>query len=156
MLSTLGKHDGLYWVAAEGDAEAPLAPLVAQARDEGYPVDSAPGRPRQPYQGYYFRILAAQGARYAERRTRFLSGSRMINGFALVAWPATYGTSGIMTFIVNQDESSISGSRPPHGDGCLNDDPVRPRSELGQGRCRQLSESTPTVPPVSHLLRPPE
>ena len=103
MLSTPGKHDGLYWVAAEGDAEAPLAPLVAQARDGGYPVDSTPGRPRQPYQGYYFRILAAQGADTPKGARDYLSGSRMINGFALVAWPATYGTSGIMTFIVNQD-----------------------------------------------------
>ena len=97
-----GKHDGLYWPAAEGEAESPLAPLMAQAQDEGYPGERVSGKP-MPYNGYFFRTLTGQGTSAAEGARNYLSGGRMTEGFALIAWPASYGASGIMTFIVNQD-----------------------------------------------------
>jgi Protein of unknown function (DUF2950) len=102
LASSPGKHNGLYWPAAEGGAESPLAPLMAQAQEEGYPGERVAGRPL-PYHGYYFRILTGQGTSAAEGARDYLSGGRMTKGFALIAWPASYGASGIMTFIVNQD-----------------------------------------------------
>jgi hypothetical protein len=102
LASSPGKHDGLYWPAAAGESESPLAPLMAQAQEEGYPGERVSGKPL-PYHGYYFRILTGQGTSAAEGARNYLNGGRMTNGFALIAWPASYGASGIMTFIVNQD-----------------------------------------------------
>ena len=102
LASSPGQHDGLYWPAAEGEPESPLAPLMAQAQEEGYPGERVAGKPL-PYHGYFFRILTGQGTSAAEGERNYLSGGRMTNGFALIAWPASYGASGIMTFIVNQD-----------------------------------------------------
>jgi hypothetical protein len=102
LLSSPGKYDGLYWPAAEGVPESPLEPLVAQAREEGYPVDSATQGPR-PYQGYYFRILTGQGPNTPEGARNYIDNGRMTKGFAMIAWPASYGVSGIMSFLVNQD-----------------------------------------------------
>jgi hypothetical protein len=102
LVSAPGKHDGLYWPANEGEAASPLAPLMAQALEEGYPGERVSGKP-VPYHGYYFRILTGQGASAAEGARDYLSGGRMTNGFGLIAWPASYGASGIMSFIVNQD-----------------------------------------------------
>jgi hypothetical protein len=102
LASSPGKHDGLYWPAAEGEPESPLAPLMAQAQEEGYPGERISGKP-VPYHGYYFRILTGQGTSAAEGARIYISGGRMTTGFALIAWPATYGVSGIMSFIVNRD-----------------------------------------------------
>jgi hypothetical protein len=102
LASSPGKRDGLYWPTAEGEAESPLAPLMAQAQEEGYPGERVSGKPL-PYHGYYFRILTGQGTSAADGARNYISGARMTNGFALIAWPASYGASGIMTFIVNQD-----------------------------------------------------
>jgi hypothetical protein len=102
LVSLPGKHDGLYWPAAEGEPESPLAPLMAQAVEEGYPGERVSGK-AMPYQGYFFRILTGQWTSAAEGARNYLSGGRMTKGFALIAWPASYGASGIMTFIVNQD-----------------------------------------------------
>ncbi len=102
MLSSPGKFDGLYWLASEGMPESPLEPLVAQARAEGYPVDRSAEGPR-PYHGYYFRILTGQGTNSPEGARNYISNGRMTTGFALIAWPASYGTSGIMSFVVSQD-----------------------------------------------------
>jgi hypothetical protein len=102
LVSRPGKHDGLYWPAAEGEAESPLAPLMAQAVEEGYPGERVAGKP-VPYHGYLFRILTGQGTSASEGARDYLSHGRMTNGFGLIAWPASYGASGIMSFIVNQD-----------------------------------------------------
>jgi Protein of unknown function (DUF2950) len=102
LLSSPGKFDGLYWPAAEGVPESPLEPLIARAREEGYPVDSRVQGPR-PYQGYYFLILTGQGPNAPEGARDYINNSRMTSGFALIAWPASYGVSGIMSFVVNQD-----------------------------------------------------
>ncbi len=99
-VSTAGKHDGLYWPAAEGDAESPLGPLVAEASEEGYRRDESKA---VPYHGYFYRVLAEQGPRApgGARSYRDASG-RLTHGFAFVAWPASHGDSGVMTFVVNQ------------------------------------------------------
>lgn len=103
LVSSPGRHDGLYWEPEEGEEESPLAPLVAQAQQEGYPGAQSSGKP-QPYFGYYFRILTGQGPDSAEGAINYISSDgEMTRGFGLVAWPASYGTSGIMTFVVNKD-----------------------------------------------------
>jgi hypothetical protein len=89
--SDSGKENGLYWPTARGQKRSPLGDLVAQAAEEGRPVGGDRPRPT-PFHGYYFKILTAQG-------TAASGGA----GFALVAWPAQYDATGIMTFIVNQD-----------------------------------------------------
>ncbi|HQT75890.1 MAG TPA: DUF2950 domain-containing protein [Rhodopila sp.] len=102
LASTPGRQDGLYWPAREGEPESPLGPLVTTAQAEGYPGVSVGGR-RRPYQGYYFRILLAQGPDAPGGTKDYVQNGRMTGGFGLIAWPASYGVSGIMTFQVNQD-----------------------------------------------------
>jgi hypothetical protein len=102
LASSPGQHDGLYWPATAGEPESPFGPLVAQAVEEGYPGDIEAGR-QMPYQGYYFRVLKAQGPNAPGEVKNYLEDGRMTGGFALLAWPATFGSSGIMTFQVNQD-----------------------------------------------------
>jgi hypothetical protein len=99
LISTEGKRDGLYWETKEGEQESPLGPLVANAAKEGYAKESN----LSPFHGYYFKILKGQG-RHAEGGTyNYVVKGRMILGFALVAYPAEYGNSGVMTFMVNQE-----------------------------------------------------
>lgn len=93
--SAKGKHDGLYWPVQPGEAASPMGPLVASAHAEGYR--------RQPYHGYYYRILEAQGKNASGGAYSYMAKKRMIGGFALVAYPAEWGNSGVMTFLVNQD-----------------------------------------------------
>jgi hypothetical protein len=99
--STPGKQDGLYWKAKEGEEESPFGPLVAQAAAAGY-TKGKENKP-VPFHGYYFRILKAQGKHADGGAYNYVVNGHMILGFALVAYPAQYGASGIMTFIVNQD-----------------------------------------------------
>ena len=96
------QHDGLYWSTKPGEEPSPMGALVARARDEGY--ESAGTRTkREPYHGYYYRILKRQGTHAPGGAHDYIVGKHMIGGFALVAFPAQYGASGVMTFIVNQD-----------------------------------------------------
>jgi hypothetical protein len=97
--STPGKRDGLFWETKPGEKPSPLGPLVVQARGEGYRRGEKP----LPYHGYYYRIITAQGPAAPGGAYDYLAHGRMIGGFALVAHPAQYGASGVMTFIVNQD-----------------------------------------------------
>jgi hypothetical protein len=99
ILSTPGKKDGLYWPAKEGEAESPMGPLAAMAAREGY---SGKTSGTAPFQGYYFRILTAQGESASGGAYDYVVKGNMILGFGLIAYPAKYGSSGIMTFIVNQ------------------------------------------------------
>jgi hypothetical protein len=101
-MSREGKHDGLYWPTRAGEPQSPLGPLVAQARVAGYAPGGGHGKPR-PYYGYYFRILSAQGPHAPGGARSYLLGGHMTGGFALLAYPAKYGDSGIMTFMVNQE-----------------------------------------------------
>lgn len=100
LISQPEKHDGLYWPTTGGEPESPIGPLMAQARAGGY--STAYGKPR-PYHGYYYRILKAQGPDAPGGAADYVVRGHMIGGFALVAYPAQYGSSGIMTFIVNHD-----------------------------------------------------
>jgi hypothetical protein len=97
-----GNHDGLYWEAAASEEQSPLGPLVASAHAEGYPGEGLHGH-RSPYHGYYFRILKSQGNHAPGGAKNYIVGGHMSGGFALLAFPAKWGDSGVMTFLVNQD-----------------------------------------------------
>ena len=99
--STPGTRDGLYWHAAPDDDQSPFGPLMAEARAEGYTRKTAEGQP-QPFHGYLFKVLTAQGPAAPGGAYNFIINGNMIAGFALVAYPAHWGESGVMTFIVNQ------------------------------------------------------
>jgi hypothetical protein len=126
LLSTPNKHDGLYWPAGDGELESPLAPLINQAADEGYPSEPVSGS-RTPYQGYYFRVLKGQGANAPGGAKDYIAGGKMTGGFALIAWPASYGVSGIMTFIVDQDgvvfQKDLGGQTPTLAAAVIRFDP---------------------------------
>jgi Protein of unknown function (DUF2950) len=101
--STPGTHDGLFWPAKPDEELSPLGPLVAQARVEGYHrAAKMLNDERAPYHGYYFKILTRQGKHAPGGKYDYIINDRMIAGFALVAWPAEWGNTGVMTFIVNQ------------------------------------------------------
>jgi Protein of unknown function (DUF2950) len=97
IVSTPGKKDGLYWPAQAGEAESPLGDLAASASAEGYRV----GQQRMPYHGYYYRVLTRQGPNAPGGALDYVVRGKMIGGFALVAYPAEYGNSGVMTFLVS-------------------------------------------------------
>lgn len=101
-VSSPGKRDGLYWPAEPGEPESPVGLLMADARAEGYGAGGPPGT-YAPYHGYFYRILQAQGKNAVGGARDYVVDGHMIGGFALVAFPAKYGVSGVMTFIVNQD-----------------------------------------------------
>jgi Protein of unknown function (DUF2950) len=98
--SSSGKRDGLYWHTKAGEPPSPLGALVARAAGEGYQKKR---RVPTPYHGYYFRLLEGQGKNASSGALDYVVRGRAIGGFAVVAYPAKYGNSGIMTFIVNQE-----------------------------------------------------
>ena len=101
--STPGQHDGLYWPMPPGEEISPLGPLIAQAHGEGYRRQSKIMTDEQtPYHGYYFKILTRQGKHAPIGKYNYIINGHMIAGFAFVAWPAEWGNSGVMTFVVNQ------------------------------------------------------
>lgn len=103
MISQPGKRDGLYWPTTAGEKESPLGPQVAKAKEEGYMQKHKEGeRGPRPYHGYYFRILKQQGPRAPGGKFSYVINGNMVAGHALVAYPARWGVSGVMTFIVNQ------------------------------------------------------
>ncbi|MCD2452282.1 DUF2950 domain-containing protein [Methylicorpusculum oleiharenae] len=95
-----GKFDGLFWEVEEGQPQSPLGPLIAEARAVGYKAKSGAEKP-SPYHGYYYRILTRQGRNAPGGKYDYIINKNMIAGFGLVAFPAQYGSSGIMTFVVN-------------------------------------------------------
>lgn len=113
--STPGHKDGLYWETVEGEKLSPMGALVAAARLEGYPVgrrknaasaaatkNDAATRQRTPYHGYYFKILKSQGPHAPGGKYDYVINGNMIAGYALIAYPDKWGSSGVMTFLVNQ------------------------------------------------------
>jgi hypothetical protein len=100
LLSSTGKKDGLFWPSEEGQDESPLGPLVANARVEGYRRTS---EAVPPYHGYLFKVLTSQGKDAPGGARDYVLQGRMIGGYAFLAEPAEYGSSGVMTFVVNQD-----------------------------------------------------
>jgi hypothetical protein len=97
IVSQPGKKDGLYWPTAPGEDQSPIGEFVAEATRQGYRV----GGKRQPFHGYYFKVLTKQGSAAPGGELEYVVRGRMIGGFALVAYPASYRNSGVMTFIVN-------------------------------------------------------
>ena len=97
-----GKENGLYWPAKDGQERSPLGDLVAQAAAEGRAVGGERSQP-SPFHGYYFRILLSQGSAAKGGKKQYVAKGLMSGGFALVAWPAQYDVTGVMTFVVNQD-----------------------------------------------------
>jgi hypothetical protein len=103
LLSTGGKHDGLYWPSRAGEPESPLGPLIGQPQGDAY-------------HGYRFRILTAQGKDAPDGAKRYVTSDGMTGGYALVAWPAKWGETGVMTFIVNQDRAVFQKDLGPDTD----------------------------------------
>lgn len=97
IVSRAGSKDGLYWPAVSGEEPSPLGALAAQAAAEGYQA----GGTGQPFHGYLYKILSRQGQAAPGGSLDYVAGGQMIGGFALLAYPAEYGRSGIMSFIVN-------------------------------------------------------
>jgi len=98
-ISTAGKRDGLYWPVKSGERQSPLGPLFASRG----PANAGEGSAPVPYHGYYYRILESQGPDAQGGAYGYVVQGRMMGGFALIAWPAVYGNTGVMTFIVNHD-----------------------------------------------------
>ena len=96
-ISEEGKQNGLYWKVPEGQTESPIGPLVAHANAQGYGKSDSP----EPFHGYYYRILTAQGAHAPGGAKSYLVDGNMTGGFAFVAYPAEYHNSGVMTFVVD-------------------------------------------------------
>jgi Protein of unknown function (DUF2950) len=104
LLSSPGKKDGLYWEVVGDEEQSPLGPLVARAADEGYTRKKGTGtQTAAPFHGYYFKILTRQGTSAPGGAYNYIINGNMIAGFALVAYPATWNNSGVMTFLVNQE-----------------------------------------------------
>lgn len=106
--SSKKKKDGLFWPVQAGEPLSPLGPLVAEAAREGYGKKSGPDKSaakssgkQAAYHGYRYRILEGQGKGAPDGAYSYLVGDKMIGGFAIVAYPAKYGVSGVMTFLVN-------------------------------------------------------
>ena len=97
-VSRPGERDGLYWPAPSGKDESPLSEFATAAAKQGYSVE---GQRYAPYHGYYYRILTRQGPNAPGGEVDYMVSGKMVNGFALVAYPAEYGNSGLMTFLVN-------------------------------------------------------
>jgi hypothetical protein len=103
LMSSPGTKDGLYWPQDMDDEVSPLGPLVADAQAEGYTIKSnEQDAESHAFHGYFFKILKQQGKHAPGGKYNYVINGNMIGGFALVAWPATHGESGVMTFIVNQ------------------------------------------------------
>jgi len=102
LTSDPGQKNGLFWETVEGEEPSPLGELIANARAEGYMAEGSQGSP-EPYHGYYYRILTAQGSNASGGAYDYIVNDKMIGGFAVVAFPAQYGNSGVMTFIVNHE-----------------------------------------------------
>jgi hypothetical protein len=112
LISTTGKKDGLYWPAAEGESPSPLGEEFVNARAEGY---LQPGTPRgQPFHGYVYRLLTRQGPQAQGGAYEYMVNGELLGGFGLIAFPAEYGSSGVMSFIVNHDGVVYSRDLGPH------------------------------------------
>jgi hypothetical protein len=101
IFSDAGAHNGLYWKVSDGEPQSPIGPLVASAVVEGYGKGKA--GVQTPYRGYFFRVLTRQGKHAPDGAKSYIVNGKMTEGFAFAAYPAEYRSSGVMTFIVNQD-----------------------------------------------------
>ncbi|AMN43659.1 DUF2950 domain-containing protein [Rhodoplanes sp. Z2-YC6860] len=116
IVSTPGKRDGLYWPDVQGSPKSPLGELVARASAAGYRTDK-----QVPFHGYYYRILTGQGPAASGGAYDYVVRGKMIGGFALLAYPARYGNSGVMTFVVNHDGAIYQKDLGPNTDRVASD-----------------------------------
>ncbi len=115
-ISSPGKRDGLYWPTDdETETDSPLGELVAEAAVVGYYPTKEGGREasKEPFNGYYYRMLKGQGAHAPGGAYSYVVNGRMIGGFAVIAWPAKYGASGFKTFMVNHDQTVYEADLGP-------------------------------------------
>ena len=111
-----GRRNGLYWEAGEGEIPSPMGPFIAQAVGKGYTKkDDKP----IPYYGYYFKILKGQGPNAPGGAYNYVINGHMVAGYALAAWPAEYGVSGVMTFLVNQNGTVYEKDLGPKTEGTV-------------------------------------
>lgn len=101
LISDEGQKNGLYWETSEGEPPSPMGPLVAEAVEEGYGRSQPTTGERRPYHGYYFKLLKKQGKHAPGGAQDYCVDGRMTGGFAVIAWPAEYDNSGVMTFLVS-------------------------------------------------------
>ncbi|HXJ85284.1 MAG TPA: DUF2950 domain-containing protein [Candidatus Binatia bacterium] len=99
-ISDEGRENGLYWKSSEGEPQSPIGPLLVQAASEGYNPQQGQ---RAPFHGYYFRILTQQGPSAKGGALDYLANGQLVRGFGILAYPAQYKNSGVMTFVVNRD-----------------------------------------------------
>ncbi len=109
--SAPGKHDGLYWPVSSEQEESPIGPLIADATAEGYKTGAAASI---PFHGYYYKILSRQGKNAPGGAKDYLVDGKMTQGFAFLAYPATYRASGVMTFMINQDGVMVQKDLGPN------------------------------------------
>jgi hypothetical protein len=133
LFSSPGKQDGLYWSTEEGHPPSPLGPLIAEARAGGYhPGENAEP---QPYHGYYFHVLKGQGPHAIGGAYDYVANGLMLGGFGLVAWPAQWGSTGVMTFVVNQDgeiyQKDLGPTTPTIAKGMTQFDPDTTWQKVG-------------------------
>jgi hypothetical protein len=102
LMSNAGKQDGLYWETQDGEPASPAGPLLAEASSEGYGAGAQAGK-TEPYHGYFYHILKAQGAAARDGAKSYLADSKLSGGVGFVAFPSEYKVSGVMTFIINQN-----------------------------------------------------
>ena len=134
--STPGKQDGLYWETAAGEPQSPAGPLLAAASAEGYGQAAATA----PYHGYVYRLLTSQGPQAAGGALDYVVDGRLAKGFALLAYPSNYGSSGVMTFMVNQDGEVWQRDLGADTEkSCAGDHAVQSRRKLDTARARELA-----------------
>jgi hypothetical protein len=114
--SDTGRRNGLYWETAEGEVPSPLGPMAAKAAAAGY---RRAGDKPTPFHGYYFKILKGQGKSAPGGEYGYVINGHMVAGFALVAWPAEYGVSGVMTFVVNRNGTVYEKDLGPKTEGTV-------------------------------------
>ena len=102
LVSDEGRHNGLYWHGASDEFDSPIDPLIASAGQENAKSGDAAGLDPVPFNGYFFRILKSQGKNAPGGAKSYIVGGKMVGGFAFIAYPAEYRSSGVMTFIVNE------------------------------------------------------
>jgi hypothetical protein len=150
-----GTRDGLYWEAAPGEEPSPIGPLVAAAAKEGYAATRPAADRRPPFHGYNYRLLTAQGPGAPGGARDYLVRGELLGGFAVVAWPADYGNSGIMTFIVNQDGAVYQKDLGPDTERAARAisvyDPAGGWTRAERGAVAPVTGpgSTPSGPPVA-------
>jgi DUF2950 family protein len=114
-ISSPEKRDGLYWPSSGAEPQSPLGALVADAALAGYtPSTEGGASSKNPFHGYYFRMLTAQSAHAPGGAYSYIANGRMIGGFAVIAWPAKYGASGYKTFMINQDQTVYEADLGPN------------------------------------------